>query len=398
MSTITEAKMHIANTVRQYLHKDETGKYTMLERNRQPIYLEGAPGIGKTEIVEQVCRELGIGYVGSSLAHLTRNSLLGLPVIAAFGDGKKYTTYTVSEVLAKVYEKVEQGEKEGILLLDEFASTSETIMPTMLGFLQTKNIGIHALPEGWVIVLCGNPPEYNKTARKFDCAVLDRLRKVNVEFDAKAFVNYGREIGLEKLVMDYLEVQPEHAYRCVDNNGEKELVTCRGWENFCHAYSIYTKLGLPIDLQLVKQFIKSDEIADSFMAYMKQCSVGMSLEEMDEILQGKGFEKNLERIKGLTYRQQWLLTEYLCERMLTKETKEAVGIGRNKQIAEWIDNVIDILGEADEKGVLAEKVFGFINKSEELLAVVSNVKCRKYLEMCEKMMEEVGLRNGTSCE
>ena len=390
MCTIMEAKTHIKNIAREYLFKDANGNYVMQERNRQPIYLEGAPGIGKTEVVEQVSKELGIGYVGSSLAHLTRNTLLGLPVIEELGDGRKYTTYTMPEPLAKVYKKVEQGYREGILLLDEFASTSETLMPTMLGFLQTKNIGVHTLPEGWIIVLCGNPPEYNRTARKFDCAVLDRIRKITIEFDVKAFIAYGKEIGLEKIILDYLEVQPNHAYRCAEHGGEKELVTCRGWENLSHAYSIYKKLEQPIDLQMVKQFIKSDEIADSFMAYVKQCKVGVSIDEMDEILRGRGYEKNLEKIKGLTYRQQWLLVEYLCERMLTKETKEEAGMGRYKEIAGRLDNVRDMLGEADEKGVLAEKVFGFINKSEEFLKVVSNVRCRRYLEMCEKLAVEVG--------
>ena len=390
MCTIMEAKTHIKNIAREYLFKDANGNYVMQERNRQPIYLEGAPGIGKTEVVEQVSKELGIGYVGSSLAHLTRNTLLGLPVIEELGDGRKYTTYTMPEPLAKVYKKVEQGYREGILLLDEFASTSETLMPTMLGFLQTKNIGVHTLPEGWIIVLCGNPPEYNRTARKFDCAVLDRIRKITIEFDVKAFIAYGKEIGLEKIILDYLEVQPNHAYRCAEHGGEKELVTCRGWENLSHAYSIYKKLEQPIDLQMVKQFIKSDEIADSFMAYVKQCKVGVSIDEMDEILRGRGYEKNLEKIKGLTYRQQWLLVEYLCERMLTKETKEEAGMGRYKEIAGRLDNVLDMLGEADEKGVLAEKVFGFINKSEDFLKVVSNVRCRRYLEMCEKLAVEVG--------
>ena len=81
MYTITEAKGHTKNVVREYFYKDAEGRYVMNERNRQPIYLEGPPGIGKTEIVGQVCEELGIGYVSASLVHMTRNSLLGLPVI-----------------------------------------------------------------------------------------------------------------------------------------------------------------------------------------------------------------------------------------------------------------------------------------------------------------------------
>lgn len=386
MCTITEAKEHMKNVVREYLHKNAEGSYVMKERNRQPLYLEGPPGIGKTEIVGQVCEELGIGYVGASLVHMTRNSLLGLPVIKDLEDGRKYTVYTIPEIIANVHMQVEQGYKEGILLLDEFPCMSEMIMPTMLAFLQTKNIGIHALPEGWIIVLCGNPPEYNRTAKKFDCAVLDRIRKITITFDAAAFIDYGRKIGVEKRILDYLEIQPEHVYRCKDNNGEKELVTCRGWENLSHAIEIYTELGQAVNLQLINQFIKSEEIADDFMAYLNQCEIGISRDEMDEILVGRKYEVYCKKIKSLTYRQQCLLSDYLCERIIAKNISEELIGEKYKEMARCIDNVLDILMEVDEKGVLAERAFGFINKNEILLKVVSSTKSRMYLEISRKIL------------
>jgi len=390
MCTITVAKEQAKNVVREYLYKDEKGCYVMNERNRQPLYLEGPPGIGKTEIVGQICEELGIGYVSASLVHMTRNTLLGLPVIKDLDDGRKYTVYTIPEIIANVHMQVERGYKEGILLLDEFPCMSETIMPTMLAFLQTKNIGIHVLPEGWVIVLCGNPPEYNRSARRFDYAVLDRIRKIPITFDGEVFINYGRKIGLEKRILDYLEVQPEHVYRCRDNNGEKELVTCRGWENLSHAIRIYTELEQAIDLQLVKQFIKSDEIADSFMTYLKQCEVGMSRDEMDEILLGKNFKNYCEKIKNLTYRQQCMLSDYLCERIATKKTQEELIGGKYKEMARWIDNVLDLIMEVDEKGILAERIYMFINKNEALLKVVNNAKSKMYLELSGRILGTVG--------
>ena len=144
----------------------------MNEVNRLPFYLEGNPGIGKTQMVGQVAQELGIGFVSFSITHHSRNTVLGLPVINEV-SGTKYTEYTMSEIIAKVLACYESGKKEGILLLDEFNCMSDTIMPVMLSFLQTKNIGMHTLPEGWVIVLCGNPSSYNKSARKFDFAILE---------------------------------------------------------------------------------------------------------------------------------------------------------------------------------------------------------------------------------
>ena len=58
MYTVEEAKNAVKEGIKGYLHKDENGMYVMKERNRLPFYLEGAPGIGKTEIVEQIAREL----------------------------------------------------------------------------------------------------------------------------------------------------------------------------------------------------------------------------------------------------------------------------------------------------------------------------------------------------
>lgn len=51
----------------------------------------------------------------------------------------------------------------------------------MLQFLQCKTFGSHRIPEGWLIVAAGNPPEYNKSVREFDVVTMDRVKKILVE-------------------------------------------------------------------------------------------------------------------------------------------------------------------------------------------------------------------------
>ncbi len=52
------------------------------------------------------------------------------------------TEYTMSEIIASVYDKMEQtGNSEGILFLDEINCVSETLAPAMLQFLQGKTFG-----------------------------------------------------------------------------------------------------------------------------------------------------------------------------------------------------------------------------------------------------------------
>ena len=129
--------------------------------------------------MEQAARECGIGLVAYTITHHTRQSAVGLPVIVKKNfQGKEYsvTEYTMSEIIASVYEKIEEtGCKEGILFIDEINCVSETLAPAMLQFLQCKTFGNHEIPKGWVIVAAGNPPEYNKSVRDFDVVTLDRV-------------------------------------------------------------------------------------------------------------------------------------------------------------------------------------------------------------------------------
>ena len=77
------------------------------------------------------------------------------------GEKHSVTEYTMSEIVASIYEKMEEtGLTEGILFIDEINCVSETLAPMMLQFLQCKTFGNHKIPGGWLIVTAGNPPEY----------------------------------------------------------------------------------------------------------------------------------------------------------------------------------------------------------------------------------------------
>ena len=174
---IKRAKQEIIDAVEAYLSKDEYGDWLIPRVRQRPVLLIGAPGIGKTQIMEQAARECGVALVAYSITHHTRQSAIGLPFISKKQYGEKeyeVTEYTMSEIVASVYDKMEEtGLSEGILFIDEINCVSETLAPAMLQFLQCKTFGNHAIPDGWVIVAAGNPPEYNKSVRDFDVVTLD---------------------------------------------------------------------------------------------------------------------------------------------------------------------------------------------------------------------------------
>lgn len=299
---IKRAKEEIKHTVQAYLQKDEFGNYKILPVNQRPILLIGPPGIGKTAIMEQVARECQIGLVSYTITHHTRQSAIGLPFIEEkiFG-GKEYhvTEYTMSEIIASVYEKIEQtGLKEGILFLDEINCVSETLAPTMLQFLQGKTFGNHKVPDGFIIVSAGNPPEYNRSVREFDIVTLDRVRKMEIEEDFSVFKEYGYRNGIHDAILSYLELKKENFYHIETTVDGKSFVTARGWEDLSRMIYLYEELELPIDEELIFQYLQYKKTAKDFASYYELYKKYKTEYRINDILNGS------EKIEAFTKLQE----------------------------------------------------------------------------------------------
>ncbi len=298
---IAEAKEYIKNTVSIYLKKDEYGDYRIPVVRQRPVFLLGAPGIGKTAIMEQIASELSIALVSYSMTHHTRQSALGLPFIEKKEyDGKSYdvSEYTMSEIIASIYETMkESGVREGILFLDEINCVSETLFPSMLQFLQYKVFGKHKVPEGWVIVTAGNPPEYNRSVREFDIVTLDRLKVLNIEADYPAWKAYAKEKGIHGAIMNFLENKKNYFYSIETTAEGKSYVTARGWEDLSDILFLYEESGLKVSESLIGQYIRSEKIVREFAAFYDLYIKYRASYRVDLILKGQVSDSVYEKAK-----------------------------------------------------------------------------------------------------
>ena len=288
---IKQAKEEIKHTVQAYLSKDAFGEYKIPAVRQRPVLLIGPPGIGKTQIMEQIARECEIGLVAYTITHHTRQSAVGLPFIKEEQyDGKTYsvTEYTMSEIIASVYRKIEEGgRKEGILFIDEINCVSETLAPTMLQFLQCKTFGNQAVPEGWIIAAAGNPPEYNKSVRDFDMVTLDRVRCMNIEADLGVWKEYAREKRLNSAILSYLELRPKNFYRVEADVDGLQFGTARGWEDLSNLMDVYEELGIPVDEEIIHEFLRHEDVAEDVSAYFDLYKKYQDDYGIAEILEGK---------------------------------------------------------------------------------------------------------------
>lgn len=380
---IKQAKETIKNTVQLYLKKDEFLEYRIPVIRQRPIFLLGAPGIGKTAVMEQVASELGIALVSYSMTHHTRQSALGLPIIKQkeyHGATYDVSEYTMSEIIASIYEVMEEsGIKEGILFLDEINCVSETLSPSMLQFLQYKIFGKHKVPEGWVIVTAGNPPEYNKSVREFDVVTLDRLKILQVEADYNTWKEYALEMGIHNAIVSFLDLKKEYFYHMETTVRGRAYVTARGWEDLSQILFLYEEEKLLVDETLIEQYIRNERVVKEFAAYYDLYQKYKNDYQIEEILAGHILEETIGKAKVAAFDERLSLMGMLLDKVL----------GAMKENIETSDYLKDMMVVLKAAGSLLERE----EKADKDSLIVI---LEKQIEAKEKLLNSLAKANSLS--
>ena len=348
---IAEAAREIRHALEAYLAKDEAGFPLLAPEQQRPLFLMGAPGIGKTAIMAQIAGELGIGLVAYSMTHHTRQSALGLPSIVhrTYDEGEfDVSEYTMSEIIASVYDYMATtGRKTGILFLDEVNCVSETLYPSMLQFLQFKTFGRHRVPDGWIVACAGNPPAYNKSVHDFDIVTLDRLRRIDVEPDFDAWKKYSLETGIHPAVISFLEIRRECFYAVESTPTGKRFVSARGWTDLSNIIGVHEQFGMPVERSLIAQYVQDPDIADAFALYYDLFSKYRADYQIDDILAGRATDDIVARAGEAPFDERLALMSLLLDG-LTAST------GRTLEQERFVLAVRDELRAAKEAAAAGE--------------------------------------------
>lgn len=397
---IAEAKQQIKDTVEAYLARDEAGVHRIAPSRQRPLFLLGAPGIGKTAIMAQIAQELGCGLVSYSMTHHTRQSALGLPFIvhrAHGGEEFDVSEYTMSEIVSAVYDYQEEHDvRTGILFLDEINCVSETLYPSMLQFLQFKTFGRHRVPADWVIVCAGNPPEYNKSVHEFDIVTLDRLRKIEVEPDYAAWKAYASNAGVHPAIMSFIEVKRDCFYSVESTPSGKRFVTARGWDDLSETMTLFEEMGKPVDRGLIAQFLQDDEIADRFAAYYDLFNKYRSDYQVMRILDGKATPDIVSRAQAAAFDERLALLGLLLDAL---GNSLGAALSREAVVLELRDMLREAKPALLAGGSLSETLGASLTAREKRLAKAETDGTRAVEKLrVERLAIEAAKRLCAQCE
>ena len=171
-----------------------------------PVCIWGAHGIGKTELVRELARTRGWGFVVVAPAQIEElGDLHGLPtrLDGGTGDAKDGRTGFLPPTW------VPQTQGPGILLLDDLNRGDLRVLSCLMQLLQTGRLYSWALPEGWQIVCTANPDSGSYSVTPMDDAMLTRMVHFTMTFDAGVWARWACDAGIDRRCIEYVTTYPE---------------------------------------------------------------------------------------------------------------------------------------------------------------------------------------------
>jgi hypothetical protein len=185
--------------------------------------LHGRPGIGKTEIVQQLADETGSRLYDLRLTTIEPQDLRGLPF---YDHEAKRTVWYPPEDLPS------DPDRPAILFLDELTAAAPSLQPTVYGLLQERRVGQHALPSGTFIVAAGNMVEDGAVAYEMGTALSDRLIHLSLRAEAGDWLSsYAVPQQLHPAVTAFIRTRPDLLDTTEEALRRGQMIACtpRSW-------------------------------------------------------------------------------------------------------------------------------------------------------------------------
>lgn len=237
---------------------------------RIPVYMEGPPGVGKSDCWRQLAEESKIGFIDLRLAQLDPVDLRGLPKHKADKHGE--TTVWARPDFWPVEER--DGPK-GIILFDELGDCGKAMQSAAYQIILDGRAGPHVIPEGWYRCGAGNNQKHRAGAQPMSSALANRFAWIEVDSDVDCFREYGIKVGLHHLILGFIKFRPALLHDMKSEGALKAFPSPRSWAKA----ALVCDAPADIRMKLIRGCV-GDGAAGEFEAFMRS----MDLPELDEIL------------------------------------------------------------------------------------------------------------------
>lgn len=224
----------------------------------RPVFIWGAPGIGKSALVEKFAREVGLPCVSLLGSQLAPEDIIGIPRI----NGET-SEFLPPKMIAK--------KEPYVLFLDELNACSQEVQKAFYSLIHERRIGEYHLPEGSIVIGAGNRAEDSAIVKTMSSALINRMFHVQMKADARQWIKWAKGEGLHPWVTDYISQRPDHLFS-ESPKTEEPFSTPRSWHMLSDALTEYHagEKDIPAEvLRMISYACLTPSHAGMFLAYTK---------------------------------------------------------------------------------------------------------------------------------
>lgn len=235
----------------------------------RPVFIWGAPGIGKSALVEEFASEVGMPCISLLGSQLAPEDIIGIPRI----NGE------TSEFLPP---KMIARKEPYVLFLDELNACSQEVQKAFYSLIHERRIGEYHLPEGSIVVGAGNRSTDSAIVKTMSSALLNRMFHIQLKADAGQWIKWASKNSLHPWVIDYIIQRPDHLFSDPPKT-EEPFSTPRSWHMLSDALTEYGagKREISADtLKMLAYACLTPSHAGMFLAYTKTLKNSHLLDEI----------------------------------------------------------------------------------------------------------------------
>jgi len=222
----------------------------------RPVFIWGAPGIGKSSIVENFAESLGLPCVSLLGSQLAPEDIIGVPQII---DGK--SVFCPPRMIAR--------DEPYCLFLDELNACSQEVQKAFYSLIHDRRIGEYFLPEGSIIIGAGNRAQDNAIVKPMSSALINRMFHVELTASHRDWLTWAGQNGIHQYILEYIGVRPDHLWRQPPKT-EEPFSTPRAWHMLSDALYSYGEDITDRQLEILANGALSPQHAVQFRAFIKQ--------------------------------------------------------------------------------------------------------------------------------
>ena len=225
----------------------------------RPVFIWGAPGIGKSALVERFAADCGMACVSLLGSQLAPEDIIGIPRIRD----------EVSEFLPP---KMIARKDPYVLFLDELNACSQEVQKAFYSLIYERRIGEYHLPEGSVVIGAGNRTQDSALVKTMSSALINRMFHVELRVSAKQWLDWAYAEDIHPWITEYISIRPEHLFSAPPKT-EEPFSTPRSWHMLSDLIREYGKDGISPASETLKRLAYgcvSPSHAGMFLAFTKQ--------------------------------------------------------------------------------------------------------------------------------